>query len=73
MERLEGKLYEIGIIGSIIIMFLTIIFLDKPFELMQGITFDYPMFLVYSLPIIIILGIVLYIIFKMIVKVKKLK
>lgn len=73
MERLEGKLYEIGIIGSIVIMFLTIIFLDKPFELMQGITFDYPMFLVYSLPIIIILGIVLYIIFKVIVKVKKLK
>lgn len=73
MERLEGKLYEIGIIGSIFIMFLTIIFLDKPFELMQGITFDYPMFLVYSLPMIIILGIVLYIIFKVIVKVKKLK
>lgn len=73
MERLEGKLYEIGIIGSIFIMFFTIIFLDKPFELMQGITFDYPMFLVYSLPMIIILGIVLYIIFKVIVKVKKLK
>lgn len=73
MERLEGKFYKIGIIGSVIIMFLTIIFLDKPFELMQGINFDYPMFLVYSLPIIIILGIVLYIIFKVIVKVKKLK
>ena len=49
MEKLENKFYTIGIIGAIIIMLFTMFIMEKPFEIMQGINYDYPMFLYTSL------------------------
>ena len=68
MEKLEDKFYTIGIIGAIVIMLLTMIIIENPFEVMQGINFDYPMFFEYSVPINILFFIILYIIFKIVEK-----
>lgn len=73
MERLENTFYTIGGIGSIVIMFITIFLIDNPFELFKGINFDYPMFLLYSVPFILGFFVILYIIFKIITKKKELE
>ena len=65
---MEKNFYIIGIMGSIIIMVLTIIFIDNPFNIVKGINFDYPLFLVYSIPICILFYLMLFGLFKMIKK-----
>lgn len=68
MEKLENKFYTIGIIGAIVIMLFTIFIMEKPFEIMQGVNYDFPMFLVNSVPVIILFFIVLYVVFKIVEK-----
>lgn len=68
MDWLEELFYKIGGIGALIIMFFTMYLIDNPFELIKGINFDYPIFLVYSIPFILGLFAILYVIFKIINK-----
>ena len=58
----EDLFYILSIIGSVIIMIISIQVVDNPFETIKG-TLDYPLFLYYSAPYIFALILVLYIIF----------
>lgn len=71
MQELENRFYSIGIIGSLVINLLCIVFMKNPFEVFKGINYDYPMFLLYGIPLSILFGIILYIIFKIIVKIER--